>query len=59
MELTQMEKNHLTELKAKEAKDRKSLTAAEQAELKTLRAKKQSRALQTVGIKPIPHSINK
>jgi hypothetical protein len=40
MELTQMEKNHLTELKAKEAKDRKSLTAAEQAELKTLRAKK-------------------
>jgi hypothetical protein len=40
MELTQIEKNRLTELKAKEAKDKKSLTVAEQAELKTLIAKK-------------------
>ncbi|MGA3282144.1 MAG: hypothetical protein ABSD50_14320 [Smithella sp.] len=40
MELTQQEKNHLMELKAKEAKDKKSLTADEQAELKTLRARK-------------------
>ena len=35
-----IEKNHLMELKAKEAKDKKSLTVAEQAELKSLRARK-------------------
>jgi len=34
MELTQKEKDRLAELKAKEAKDAKSLTVAEQAELK-------------------------
>ena len=49
MELTQKEKDRLAELKAKEAKDAKSLTVAEQAELKALKAKKQCRALQTVG----------
>jgi hypothetical protein len=40
MEFTQKEKDRLVELKAKEAKDAKSLTAAEQTELKNLRAKK-------------------
>jgi hypothetical protein len=40
MELTQKEKDRLAELKAKEVKDAKSLTVAEQAELKALKAKK-------------------
>jgi hypothetical protein len=39
MELTQKEKDRLAELKAKEAKDPKSLTPAEQKELKDLKAK--------------------
>ena len=39
MELTQIEKDRLVVLKAKEAKDPKSLTPAEQAELKALKAK--------------------
>ena len=39
MELTQKEKDRLVELKAKEAKDPKSLTPAEQTELKALKAK--------------------
>ena len=39
MKLTQKEKDRLAELKAKEAKDPKSLTPAEQAELKALKAK--------------------
>jgi|BarGraNGADG00211_3_1021988.scaffolds.fasta_scaffold12968_2 hypothetical protein len=39
MELTQKEKDRLVELKAKEAKDPKSLTTAEEAELKALKAK--------------------
>ncbi|MEN6488163.1 MAG: hypothetical protein ABFD66_04660 [Smithella sp.] len=36
----QKEKNRLIKLKAKEAKDAKSLTAAEQSELNNFRAKK-------------------
>jgi hypothetical protein len=39
MELTQKEKDRLAELKAKEVKDPKSLTEAEKAELKALKAK--------------------
>ena len=39
MELTQKEKDRLAELKAKEAKDPKSLTPAELAELKALKAR--------------------
>jgi hypothetical protein len=39
MELTQKEKDRLAELKAKETKDPKSLTPAEQKELKDLKAK--------------------
>jgi len=40
MELNQKDKDRLAELSAKEAKDAKSLTAAEQTELKKIRAKK-------------------
>lgn len=40
MELTQKEKDRFTELKAKEAKDAKSLSVDEQTELKNFRAKK-------------------
>jgi len=40
MELTQIEKDRLAELKAKEARNAKSLSASEQAELKNFRTKK-------------------
>lgn len=53
MELTQKDKDRLVELKAKEAKDTKSMTAAEHTELKNLSAKKQCRVFNTVGYKTL------